>query len=211
MKKDLEKVLNEKIKPIIALSTSKHIGGEISRLNEDITEKVRKLGVNLHIDLNVPFKEAKRDFKKEFLTSMIRKNCGNISEVARIVDIDRRSIHRLVNEHAIKAIREERPKMYDLKYTEVYGLIDEAISDYKDRISIKKLQNLYDDLPHLTDDIISCLPGEGISLKEAEREFEKEYIEKALDFCGRDLNKTANFMDIAHETLHRKIKVFGIA
>jgi len=55
--------------------------------------------------LNITYKEAKEkileNFEVEYLTYHLKKNEGNISRTAELCGIDRRTIHRLINEYNI--------------------------------------------------------------------------------------------------------------
>jgi DNA-binding NtrC family response regulator len=209
MNTNLEKVINDKIIPIINSSTTKALGKPIIQFNEDITTKLKKAG-NYSIDINKKFKDAKRQFKIEFLTNMIKKNCGNISEVARIVEVDRRSIHRIIDDSVVKEIREKLPKIYDLRYNEINSIIEKSFLEYKNQLSDQKVTKMYEEIPKLVDEIIKEIPIEKVTLKEAEIEFEKEYLLRALTKFNFDINKTAQAIGLRYETLFRKIKILGL-
>ena len=55
--------------------------------------------------LNISYKDAKEqvleNFEVEYLTYHLKKNEGNISRTAELCGIDRRTIHRLINEYNI--------------------------------------------------------------------------------------------------------------
>ena len=100
---DLELVLHQKVKPIVDEATLKHLGVSIDKLTDDITSKLsRTTLVDIEADTSLPYKEAKKKFKKAFLTKLLLLNLGNISEVARITGQNRRSIHRLIKVFSIK-------------------------------------------------------------------------------------------------------------
>jgi DNA-binding NtrC family response regulator len=206
---DLEKVIDDKIKPVIEISTSKAIGKPLNKLNEDITSRL-KSNLFFDIDFEKPFKEAKREFKQKFLKSMIMKNCGNVSEVARIVELDRRSIHRLVDDEEIKEIREKMPKMYDVKFSEISHMLDVIIDTYRSEINSDKIKSVYAQVPKMADFILKEIPDETLTLKEAEEEFEKEYLKKAIERFKGDFLMLSKEIGIRHETLSRKIRNLGL-
>ena len=210
MKSDLEKAIDDKIKPKINLSIKSIEKIDVDKLNQDITEKIKRFQLHASINTLKPFKLAKKDFKKEFLRNLIKKNCGNISEVARIADIDRRSIHRIVDESDIKTIREQLPRRYELRQNELNDLFENVTDSYKAVVPEQIIKEIYKDIPKITEEIIEEIPDGTMSLKDAEEEFEKEYIEKALQDNDYNIGKTAKLIGIRHETLSRKVKALGL-
>ncbi|MFQ5649306.1 MAG: sigma-54-dependent transcriptional regulator [bacterium] len=63
------------------------------------------------ISLDTSLKEAKKAliarFEKEYLTKMLRRHHGNISRAAKESDMDRRTLHRLINRYHIEVGRRE--------------------------------------------------------------------------------------------------------
>ena len=59
---DLEKIMKEKVKPIIDEAISSSIGIKISELSKDLTKKLRNPYFDFIVDANIPFKEAKKLF-----------------------------------------------------------------------------------------------------------------------------------------------------
>lgn len=53
--------------------------------------------------------------------------------------------------------------------------------------------------------------GNGFSLKEAQRDLEKEFISKALTETGGNRTRAARLLEISHPSLLSKIKAYGIA
>jgi len=54
------------------------------------------------------------------------------------------------------------------------------------------------------------MPGEGVSLKQAREEFEKEFILQKLQENEGNISRTAEAIDMERSNLHRKIKSYGI-
>ena len=92
---DLEKITKEKVEPIIEQAMQKFLGITINELEADITDKLGAsplLGFQIHADLS--YKAAKKLFKRDFLIRTIKLCRGNISEVAKRIRQDRRTVHR---------------------------------------------------------------------------------------------------------------------
>ena len=131
----LEKVVKEKVEPIIKQAMHKFLGITISELRQEITDRIEKNPLlSFEISVTLPFKIAKKAFKKEFLTRLLRAHYGNISMVAKIIKQDRRSIHRDIIELNvdIEKIRKEmiRPEYY--KKEIVDDILRESFDDYKE-------------------------------------------------------------------------------
>ena len=91
--KDLEKVLKKKIKPIIDEATHRFLGVTIGELGKDITDSIEKNPLlSYEIDTSISFKEAKNKFKKQFLAKQIQTHYGNVSALAKALEVDRRSM-----------------------------------------------------------------------------------------------------------------------
>jgi len=65
---------------------------------------------------------------------------------------------------------------------------------------------MYNEIPELSKDIIKELPDQPLSLKEAEHEFEKLFLTKALQEHDGNQTETARAIGLRYETLHRKLK-----
>ena len=62
--------------------------------NQDLLEK----------SLTSPLKEARKHFEKEYLTTQLKKNHGNISKTADFIGMERSALHRKLKELGIKGI-----------------------------------------------------------------------------------------------------------
>lgn len=212
-KKGLEKVLKEKVKPIIKEAMHKFLGVSIDELNRDITEKLgRSPFLEIEIDTSIPFKEAKKRFKAAFLRKILRISYGNISEAAKKIGVNRRSIHRLVKEARIDVdrIREELVRPYEVKQKALNIVIEDVLDHYKKVIHPTKLEKMYKNVSEISKDIMEELPEYDYNLKDAEDEFEREYIKKALSENKHNITKTAKKIGLRYETLLRKMKELGI-
>jgi len=210
--KELEDVMNKKINPILDEAMKKYLGIKVSEVKIDISDRIVSnplLGMQIHY--NFTFKEAKRIFKKEFLERLIQTHHGNISEVARLTGVDRRSIHRIVDKDIAQRIRTELPKPYFLKKKEVEGIIESVVQSYESILNKEKIENFYQAAPQISGEITDLLPDTVLTLKDAEEEFEKKFLLKVLDDNEFDVKKTSKQIKLNHETLVRKMKKFNIS
>src|SRR3989344_2064768 len=210
----LERVVKEKIEPLIEEAMQKYLGITIAELEKDITEKIEQTGklVGITVRVDLPFKIAKKMFKKEFLERAIQTHYGNVSEVADIVGLDRRSIHRDIKSLKLD-MRKLREKFYKSGYFEkeaVDGMIRGALDQYKWIIRPEKLEKMYEHVRELSENIVNVLPLLDVSWKEAEKEFEKVYLKAALEMNGWKLRETVRKINVRYETLLRKMKLLGI-
>jgi len=209
---NIDELLDEKIKPLIKEATTKLLGVTVDELTEDITAKLsRSPLLEFPIDTSLKFKEAKKRFKRAYLEKMLQVHLGNISEVARYADIDRRSIHRLIKslKISITKIKKDLIKPYDIKRSAVSHAIEGVLDLYKGVLHPKKLKSMYQGVTELSDNLLKELPEQRMTLKEAEEEFEKSYFKKALKE-NNNISKTAKKIGLRYETLHRKIKPLNL-
>ncbi len=69
---------------------------------------------------------------------------------------------------------------------------------------------MYKNVGELSEDIIEELPINQLSMKEAEEEFEKAFLKKALEESRGSVTKASKKIGLRYETLHRKAKKLGI-
>jgi len=212
-KETLDKVLKQKVEPMLDESMHKIIGVTISEFGKDITDKIEKNPLIAYdIDTSVGFKAAKKLFKKQFLVRMLQTNFGNISAVAEKAGLDRRSVHRAVNELniGIKGIRREMIKADYFRKEAVEGILKSTLESYKTVIRPGKLEDMYKNVDQLSAEIVKELPTIEMNWDEAETMFEKQYFEKALKENKGNVSKTARKIGLRYETLHRKLKKLGL-
>ncbi|MFC1696804.1 hypothetical protein ACFL1H_00575 [Nanoarchaeota archaeon] len=206
-KKDLEEVMSKKMEPIVKGAVSKILGISIDELNKDITTKLSKNPlIDFEININIPFKKAKLEFKEAYLKKLLERNYGNISEVAKIADVDRRSVHRLTKKKDAQKFRKEMLKPSYVKSVRVTNIIEDVLDTYSEYIHPEKMGEVYKNVGEMSKEIIKELPEEPMTLKEAEEEFEKEFLTKALLKFNMDVKITAKAIKLRYETLHRKAK-----
>jgi len=211
MKKGLEEKIKEKVSSLLEESMEKHWGLSIPQLGSDLTDKVQP-GLDLYIPPNLTFSSAKKFFRGEFLKRELRLHRGNISQLAKTLGLDRRSIHRAIKSLEIDVQKLKSHENPQEKYTEnlVDQKIRETLDQYKEIIQPQKMEKLYEEVPTLSRNIAKVLPVQEWSWKEAEEEFEKQFFLQALEENQWVVKKTAEKLKLRPETLHRKIKKLGL-
>ena len=211
-KKDLEETIKEKVAPLVEESMEKSWGLTIPKIEDDITDQLSNPHFEIYIPLNKTFKDAKNSFKKEFLKREIRFHQGNVSALAKNLEIDRRSVHRVIKDldidieklrEDIKTPLQEEEEIIDIK-------IRHTLDQYKGIITTQKMQKMYEEIPHLSRNIAKLLPHKKVTWKKAESDFEREFLRHALKRHNWKISKTAKDIEIRSETLHRKIKRLSI-
>ena len=212
-KEDLENVLKKRLKPIIDDAMHKFLGITVPEIEEDISHKLVKSPIlDLEIDTKIKFRRAKDRFKKFYLEKMLQTNLGNISKVADLSGIDRRSIHRLIKQLKID-MENLKGSLLEADYVKeaaVKDVIEATLEGYKGVIKAEKLKKMYKEAPHISKDLARELPEAPLTMDEAEDEFEKRFIMKALSENEFNVSKTAKKIGLRYETLHRKIKALKI-
>lgn len=97
--------LQNVVERLVSLATP---GQEID--TADLPEQLPRLGgpsaSELAADLDQPFHDAKERaievFERAYLTTLLNKHEGNISQSARAAGIDRKTIHRLMRKHGLR-------------------------------------------------------------------------------------------------------------
>ena len=212
-KADLEVVLDKKVKPLIKDATTKFLGVSIEKLNEDITSTLSRSSFgDIKVNYGLKYKKAKKQYKKDFLTRLLVLHLGNISETAKLLGMDRRTLHRMIKEFKIEInkIKEDLLKPYPIKVHALSGAIEDVLGNYKAVLHPKKLEEMYKNVHILSEDILKDLPEPKLSMKEAEDLFEKEYFKYHLDKNEHNISRTAKLIGIRFETLHRKMKKLNV-
>lgn len=203
--KDVEHIVSDAMKPVI--------GASISELSKDISAKLEKSPlIDFDIDTKLRFKQAKRKFKQQFLSRLLRTTYGNISEVAKRAGVDRRSIHRIVKDAGIdvRKMRVEMLRPYEVKQKAIGNIIGDVLESYKTVLHPEKIAAAYRNVDSISKDILEELPEKPITLKQAEELFEKEYLKKALEENSHSMTKTAKKIGLRYETLLRKLKSLNL-
>jgi DNA-binding NtrC family response regulator len=211
--KNLEKVIKDKVRPNIDKRTEEILGVSIEKIGDDITSKLRtNILEDINIDYDAKFKEAKKRFKRDYLIKVLLLNLGNISEVARLLGISRRSLHRMISDFNInvKKIKKELVKPYSLSLSTMNLTVGHVFSEYKNIIHPQKLKKMYSNVGRFSEDILKNFPLQIIPLEKAEKIFEKKFIQKSLLEHGWNISRTAKAIGLRFETLHRKMKSLRI-
>ncbi|MCK4589436.1 MAG: hypothetical protein KAT77_03270 [Nanoarchaeota archaeon] len=208
----LEKSLKEKIEPYLEETMQKFLGIKVDELEKDITDKIEKKLIGYTIHTELPFKLAKNLFKREFIQRIIQTHQGNVSEAAKLLGLDRRSIHREIKKLNID-VKKLREKMYKIGYFKKEAMdaaLRKSLDTYKSILHPSKLKKFYEEIPLISENIVKFLPKKIMTWKEAAEEFEKLYLKKILEENKWNLTQTAKQIDLRYETLIRKIKKLNI-
>ena len=208
---DLEDVLKKKVKPIVEQAFHQQLGVTIRELNDDITERLERNPLwDFPLPTHLSFKKAKKLFKRLYLKKLLETHHGNVSMTAKIAQLARRSIHRLVSNKDLGKIRQELPLPYQIKVQAVGTIIGEVLESYKQIIHPGKLEAAYANVGSLSKLIVDHLPEEPLSLQDAEDRFEAAYLAHALEEHNFDVKATARTIGLRYETLLRKMKLYNI-
>ena len=90
----------------ITILSSNESKSDINKLIEDILNPSSSVANQdlLEKSLSSPLKEARKHFEKEYLTTQLKKNHGNISKTADFIGMERSALHRKLKELGIKGI-----------------------------------------------------------------------------------------------------------
>ncbi len=211
---ELEKLVESKIKPMLEEAMQKSLGITVAELKADISDKLKRSALlEFEVDTKLKFKDAKKKFKREYVAHLLQLNFGNVADVAKIASVDRRSIHRIVAEMRIEVqkFRDMLQKGQYVKQLAVQDIIQESLETYKGALNPRKYEALYKEAPGLSKNIVKEIPETPKTLKEAEKEFETRYFEKALLDNNGNISRTARKIGLRFETLHRKLKSLSIS
>jgi DNA-binding NtrC family response regulator len=212
-KEDLEEVMLKKIMPLVEATTQKFLGVKIEELNTDISSRLkRSMILGFDMDTRLSFRAAKEKFKREYLQRLLNNRYGNISDVAKLAKVNRRTVHRIVKKQHIN-VDELRKNMYKPGYLleqEVGTMIAKVFDDYKGVIHPTKLENVYRNVDAISKNLLSEIPEQPMTLKEAIMEFEERFLRKALNESNMDMKIASKKLRIRYETLLRKAKRYKI-
>ena len=207
-KHNLEETIKGKVALLLEETMEKSWGVYVPQVQSDITDKLQNnLPTKFYIPLADSFQEAKKKFKSEFLKNQLHLHSGNISQLAKFVGLDRRSIHRAIRKLDLSVEETRRDVRLTAPYQE--KIIDEtirfALEGYKDIIQPQKMEKIYQEVPALSRHLAKLLPHHHLTWKQAEWEFEKQFLYQSLKEHHWKVAETARQLKIQPETLHRKI------
>lgn len=211
-KKDLEETIKDKVFPLLEETMERSWGISIPKLGSDLSDHLKNPYLDVYVPPHLPFIEARKRFKQEFLKRELRLHLGNISNLAKKLGVDRRSIHRTVKELDINLDKIRGDMFGDITYREsvVDQTIRQTLDQYKEIILPEKMEKLYQEVPHLSRNIAKILPQPQITWRDAEKEFEQQFLANALKDNNSNITKTAVKLKIRPETLYRKVKKLGL-
>ena len=91
----------------ITILSSNETKSNINKIIDDILNPKTPLVSNKDLfekSFSSPLKEARKHFEKEYLTTQLKKNHGNISKTADFIGMERSALHRKLKELGIKGI-----------------------------------------------------------------------------------------------------------
>jgi DNA-binding NtrC family response regulator len=199
--------LERRIRQAVDDASHRFLGVSIDRLSEDLSARLTHQHMPAEIDLTKDYRQAKRDFRKAIVVRFLVMHLGNISEAAKALRVDRRTLHRLIEDLGIDVsrIKKELIRPYDVRVSEVRSDISKVLDKYRQIIHPDKLESLYKNVDEISEQLARELPEDWPSLKEAESDFDRAYMEGVL---GSHPGKgaAAKSMGIRPETLSRKRK-----
>ncbi|MDP3640485.1 MAG: helix-turn-helix domain-containing protein [Nanoarchaeota archaeon] len=211
-KKNLEATLKEKVLPLVEEQLAKHWGVTIPQLEADITDQLKREDTLFYITPHTMFREARKQFKAAFLRRELRSHHGNISHLARALEIDRRSLHRVIKDLELDV---EELRQNEAGEDEQQVRIDQrlriAFDQYKELIQPQKMERMYEEIPALSRNIAKMLPQQHLTWGEAEKEFEQQFFTQALKEHQGSIAPAARCMGLRAETVHRKIRKLRVA
>jgi len=211
MNSQLDSVIDEKIRPLLQAYQQKYLGVKVSEIEQDISDQLKQSTLlDLPIDVKMPYKQAKKAFKRVYLLRMLQLHLGNISTAADAAGIDRRSIHRMVLSLKLPTtkMRENVEPAY-VRKTAVHSIIQDVAEQYRPALHPTKYKAFSTHSEALSEDIVKELPEAHLSLKEAERAFEREYFSQLLA-QNTTIAAVAKQAKLCYEVVHRKLKMLGI-
>ncbi|MBI4980739.1 hypothetical protein HZC30_04260 [Candidatus Woesearchaeota archaeon] len=207
---DLEAAIKDKVSPLLEETMEKSWGITIPKIETDITDQLKNPQLNIYLPPNLTFSRAKKLFKAEFLKRELRLNKGNVSQLAKLLGVNRRSIHRAMKDLSVKRETEAPLSKEEYNQNLIGHTIRSTLDQYKSVLHPEKMEKMYQEVSTLSRNIAKFLPLEELTWKEAEREFEKQFLVQALGESEHNVLKTAKKIAIRPETLYRKIRKLEI-
>ncbi|MEM4247011.1 MAG: hypothetical protein QXR48_02165 [Candidatus Woesearchaeota archaeon] len=211
MNSELEIAVDQKVKPIVADAMQKFLGVKVANIETDITDQLKNSTLlDIPVNTKLPYKQAKKAFKRAYLMRLLKIHLGNISTAASIAGVDRRSIHRLIlslNVPVMK-LREDSEPSY-VRRAAVQSIILGVLDHYKSALNPIKYKALSAQAGVMSEDIVKELPTSQLTLKDAEHAFEKAYLSQLMKECPT-IAHAARQAKLRYEVLHRKLKNLGI-
>ena len=212
-KHNLEETIKGKVALLLEETMEKSWGIYVPQVQSDITDKLHhQLPLKFYISAISSFQEAKQKFKSEFLKNQLFLHKGNVSQLAKFIGLDRRSVHRAIKglDLRIDDLRREQQTASSHQERMIDQTIRFALEGYKEIIQPQKMEKMYQEVPALSRHLVKILPHNNLTWKQAEREFEKQLLSQSLQKYHWKVAEAARKLDLQPETLHRKIARLGL-
>lgn len=191
----------------------KYLGVTVNELSSDVSDKLRRTAlIDYDIDVAVAYKKAKKQFRKKYLQRLVQLHFGNISLVARLSGMDRRSVHRLVAGLGVRTdkFRKELHRQQFYVQGEVKSILEQSTRKYEHSLSPERYRSFYTAASDLSADIAAELPVDFPTLDLAEHEWERRYLEAVMAAYGPSPVAVARKIGLRYETLRRKLVKHGL-
>ncbi len=191
----------------------RYLGVTVNELSADVSDKLRRSAlIDYAIDTTMAYKKAKKQFRKRYLQRLVQLHFGNISIVARLSGLDRRSIHRLVAGLGVRTdkFRKELHRQQFYVQGEVKSILEQSTRKYEHSLSPERYSAFYNAAPDLSADIAAELPADFPTLDQAEQEWERQYLEAVMKAYGPSPVAVARKIGLRYETLRRKLVKHGL-
>lgn len=198
-----------KVKEVLDSAMQKYLGVRVENIAEDVSDLLMKF--ELPINYELPFKNAKEDFKKRYIVFLLTRHNGAVEEVARISGLKRESIYRLLRSFKIDVALFRRP-LSQITYGDkafVQDVIEQVLDAYKPVFSESKVKEMYKHVPEISGAVAENVFISEPSWKDAEREFEVRYLSRVLKRFD-SVASCARMIGLRFETLHRKLKSLNL-
>ncbi|MBD3202809.1 hypothetical protein GF327_00810 [Candidatus Woesearchaeota archaeon] len=185
---------------------------DISPLVEKVLDKLsdEEKGISLYaglefkllfnIDLSKPFRKAKKEFMKQYITDILVLNFANITKAAQKARLNRRHLHRLIKklDIDIDSLRQElfNPDYYIKK--NIQSIIEENNTDSIEIV----ITNFSNKIEKITE--------KDITFEQIMSLFEREYLLKVYIQNNKNVAKTADAVKLSERTLYRKINNYEL-
>ncbi len=206
-------MLEEKIRPFVADALHKFLGVRVAELESELSDRIKQTSLwEWLVDASLPYREAKRNFRRGYVSWLFQTRFGNIAAVSRLLGIDRRTGHRLVRalRIPITGFRKELHGEHYVRAESVKDAIQGVLEQYKTVLHPEKIKALYAHVPTMSKFLAKELPEQPLSLKAAELEFERKYFATILKKYSSNVSQAAKHARIRYETLHRKLTKLGL-
>lgn len=208
MTENLEKLAKRKneISPTVEKAIESLLGTVVPQISDDISNKIIEGNIDFPIELNLGFKKAKEQFKKNFIVKLLNTNNGNVAESARTAGLDRRTLHRLIKKFRI-TLDSLRKQPYFFRNEKKDKFVKEVIEEVLEKYDLTR--GRYEANIETAHEISSKIPELSLAYDEAVELFEKEFIKKALEEY-KTQKEAAKAIGLRYETLHKKAKIYGL-